>query len=129
MSYGAMIAVQAATAAKKERARIIDAFRLQQATSPEWARPLDELGIPMSDRSLATYIRAGVIRGVDTRGRLAVMGHEDTRIGAYYLDESAYIEYRDRSEVGSPGARKAMIWLAVVLLLLLFPLLFLAVAR
>ncbi len=72
MSYAVMIAVQAATAAKKERARIIDAFRLQQATSPERARPLDELGIPMSDRSLATYIRAGVIRGVDTRGRLAV---------------------------------------------------------
>ena len=129
MPYAAMIAVQAANAAKKERQRIIDAFRLQGATSSERARPLAELGIPMSDSALAAFIRAGVIRGVDTRGRPAVMGHEDARIGAYYLDENAYIEHRDRSEAGSPGARKAMMWLAIVLLLLLVPLLFLAVAR
>jgi len=129
MSYAAMIAVQAAHAAKKERQRIIDSFRLQGATSPESARPLAELGIPMSDSALATYIRAGVIRGVDTRGRPAVTGHEDARIGAYYLDESAYIEHRDRSETGSPGARRSMMWIAIVLFVLLVPLLFLAVAR
>ena len=129
MSYAALIAVQAANAAKKERSRIIDAFRLQDATSPDRARPLDELGIPMSDRALATYIRAGVIRGVDTRGRPAVIGHEDARIGAYYLDESAYIEHRNSSETGSPAARRAMVWIAIVLFAILVPLLFLAVAR
>ena len=129
MSYAALIAVQAANAAKKERERIIDAFRLQHATSPDRARPLAELGIPISDSALATYIRADVIRGVDSRGRPAVMGHEDARIGAYYLDESAYIEYRDRKGSGSPAARKAIIWVAIVLLLILFPLLFLAIAR
>ena len=129
MSYGAIIAVQAAAAQQRALERIIDAFRLQDATSVERARPLAELGIPMSDGALAEYIRAGVIRGIDTRGRPAVIGHEDAKIGAYYLDESAYIEHRDRKASGSSGARKAMVWLAIALLLILFPLLFLVVAR
>jgi hypothetical protein len=45
MAHGAMIAVHAAHAAAQAQARVLDAFRVRNATAPERALPLAELGL------------------------------------------------------------------------------------
>jgi hypothetical protein len=124
-----MIVIHAAQAAAKARLKVFDAFRLRGATAPERARPLSELGISPDDSVLSALLGSGVIRGIDHRGRPAVIGHEDTRIEKYYLDEGAYISERDRSKGLSKGARAVVLVLGIVLALLVIPLLFLRIQR
>ena len=101
MSIGTMIAINAAQAAAQARARVLDAFRLRGATAPDRARPLAELGIGSDDRALAPLLVKGVVRAVDERGRPAVLGHEESRIAGYYLDEAAWIADRERTTRGN----------------------------
>ncbi len=126
MTHGAMIAVSAAKAAAKSRARVIDAFRICGATAPERARPLAQLGLASDDRALVACIASGVIRGVDPRGRPAIIGYEHSRIEGYYLDEGAYMAERDRGGGGLRRSRVALVIVAILLVLLLLPLVFLA---
>lgn len=125
MATSAILAAHAAKAAATARTRILDAFRVRGATAPERALPLLELGLAIDDRYLAEFIRSGIIRGVDSRDR-PVVGYELTRIGGYYLDEHAFIAERERTG-GEPDRRrrKALLVVALVLVALLFPLIFL----
>ena len=124
-----MIAINAAASAAKARTRVIDAFRLRGATAPERARPLAELGLASDDRALGAYIASGVIRGVDPRGRPAVIGYEHSRIEGYYLDEGAYMAERDRGGGGLRRSRVLLVIVGILLVLLVLPLVFLAIQR
>ena len=98
MTHGAMIAIHAASvaaAAAKARTQVLDTFRLQDATRPERARPLAEVGLSIDDNAVRELISTGVIRGVDSRGRLTILGDSIDRVDGYYLDEQAYIAHRD----------------------------------
>ena len=130
MATTAVIMAHAAKAAATARTRILDAFRLRDATAPERALPLAELGLAVDDKYLAEFIRSGVIRGVDSRDRPTVIGYEHVRIGGYFLDERVYIAERDRHDRGGTGRQRRvvlaiMFWLIVVLI----PLLFLVINR
>ena len=124
MAHTALIVAHAASVAAKARTRILDSFRLRDATSAERALPLAEFGFPASDRELAAFIKAGVIRGVDDRGRPTVIGYENARVAGYYLDEAAYIAERDRK--ARSGSRAAVLAIVIALVIALIPLLFLA---
>jgi hypothetical protein len=130
MATTAIIAAHAAKAATTARTRILDAFRLRDATAPERALPLAELGLAVDDRYLAEYIRSGVIRGVDSRDRPAVIGYEHVRIGGYFLDERACIAERDR-HAGAGTSRQRRIALALLfwMFVILLPLVFLVIRR
>jgi hypothetical protein len=123
MANAALIGAHAARVAAKERERVVDAFRLRGATAPERAVRLNELGLASDRKALVSFIAAGVVRGVDSRGRPTVIGHEDSQAETYYLDEGAYIAARDRRS-GSKAEAVAIV-LAIILLVLLVPLLFL----
>ncbi len=58
-------------------------------------RPLVALGLASSDSALGGLIKAGVVRGVDSRGRPTVLGDGLDRVASYYLDEPAYVAHRD----------------------------------
>lgn len=106
---GALIAAHAANAAAaKSREKVLDAFRMQGATAPERARPLAELGLPNDEKAFGTFIAAGVIRGVDSRGRPTVIGDAVNRTVAYYLDEPAFVAQRDQ-KTGGPQRRVILI--------------------
>ena len=117
MTHGVMIAVHAAAAAARERTRVLDAFRLNDATAPERARPLDELGLAADDRATADLVQSGVIRGVDARGRPTVLGDEFARPKAFYLDEASAIVDRDRG-FGNPRRRKLLLLITLGLAVL-----------
>lgn len=119
-----MVAVHAAQAAAKAREKVVDAFRLRGATAAERALPLNELGLASDDRVVGALVESGVVRGVDRRGRPAVIGYEESRVEGYYLDEAAVISARDRASGSS--TRVAVIVLGIVAVLILLPLLFLA---
>ena len=94
-----MIAIHAATAAaaaEKAKTRVLDCFRTHDTTAPDRARTLRDLGLADDDSAIGELIAAGVIRGVDSRGRLTVLGDSIDRVAGYYLDEPAYISHRDR---------------------------------
>lgn len=114
---GAMIAVHAAAAAEAARAKIVDAFRLKGATDPERAVPLDQLGVTIEEKALGEYINSGVIRGVDSRGRLTVIGDELRQPRAYYFDEAIFLASRDNKKQ-SAQVRTLLIGLALALCLL-----------
>ena len=112
---GAMIAVHAANAAAaKSREKVLDAFRMQGATAPERARSLAELGVANDDKAFGKFVAAGVIRGVDSRGRPTVIGDAVNRTVAYYLDEPAFVAQRDQKTGGSQ--RRALLIMLIVLL-------------
>lgn len=111
---GAMIAIHAAVAANAARAKIADAFRLKDATAPERAVPLDELGVAIDENVLGEFIESGVIRGVDSRGRLTVIGDELRSPKAYYFDEVTFLAARDNRKQGAQ-ARSVLIALAIAL--------------
>ena len=115
MTHGAMIAVHAAAAAARAHTKVLDAFRVNGATAPERARPLAELGLSDSDRSLGKCIATGVVRGVDARGRPTVLGYETAHVAGYYLDEAAYVARRDRR----PSRRKRLVLVAIAVSLML----------
>ena len=114
---GAMIAVHAAVAANAARAKIADAFRLKDATAPERAVPLDQLGVAIDEKVLGEFIDSGVIRGVDSRGRLTVIGDELRLPKAYYFDEVTFLASRDGKKQ-SAQVRPVLIALAIALGLL-----------
>ena len=112
---GALIAAHAANAAAaKSRQKVLDAFRMQGATAPERARPLAELGVASDDKAFGKFVAAGVIRGVDSRGRPTVIGDAVNRTVAYYLDEPAFVAQRDRT-TGSSQRRAVLIMLTVLI--------------
>lgn len=111
---GAMIAVHAAVAANAARAKIADAFRIKGATAPERAVPLDQLGVTIDEKILREFIDSGVIRGVDSRGRLTVIGDELRSPKAYYFDEVTFLAGRDNKKQ-SAQVRSLLIGLAIVL--------------
>lgn len=71
----------AAAAKRKRRERIVDSFRLADATAPERSRSLAELGLAQ-EGELDELMRAGVI----------CTGSQKS---TWYLDEAAYIALRD----------------------------------
>ena len=110
MNPGTMVAIHAATAAaaaEKARTRVLDCFRTNDATAPDRARTLRELGLAARDTPVGELISAGVVRGVDSRGRLTVIGDSIDRVVGYYLDEPAYIAHRDRK--ASVDTRKSVV--------------------
>jgi hypothetical protein len=113
MALASMIAVNAAVAAENQRRRVLDAFRVHGATAPERALPLADLGLAHGDNAFAEFLKVGVIRGVDPRGRPAILGYEDSRIAGYYLDEPTYIAHRDGKK--SKDAKLALIILGITL--------------
>jgi len=95
MSGGAVVA--AAAAAHQRRVRVIlDAFRLADATAPERARSLDQLGV-VPHAEVDELTRAGV---------LCPGPHGAT----WFLSERAYIAHRD-----ARAMRARTVALAVVL--------------
>ena len=114
---GAMIAVQAAVAANAAREKIADAFRVKGATAPERAVPLDKLGVTIDEKVFGEFIDCGVIRGVDSRGRLTVIGDYVRQPKAYYFDEATFLASRD-NEKQSAQVRSVLIGLALALGLL-----------
>ncbi len=119
MNPGVMVAIHAATtaaAAAKAKTEALDAFRLRGATAPERACRLPELGLAADNHALNELIQTGVIRGVDSRNRLTVLGDSVDRVAGYYLDEAAYIAHRDGK---NKTTRKESVWIAVILLLAL----------
>jgi hypothetical protein len=121
---GALIAAHAANAAAaKSREKVLDAFRMQGATAPERARPLAELGLPNDEKAFGTFVAAGVIRGVDSRGRPTVIGDAVNRTVAYYLDEPAFVAQRDQKT----GGRQRRVILIVLLVFLAINILMLGV--
>jgi hypothetical protein len=109
----AMIAVHAAVAANAARAKIADAFRLKDATAPERAVPLDQLGVTIDEKVLGEFIDSGVIRGVDSRGRLTVIGDELRSPKAYYFDEVTFLASRDNKKQSAQVRRSLLIGLAI----------------
>lgn len=98
MTHGAMVAIHAATAAAaaaKAKTDVLDAFRVRDATAADRARTLADVGLSIDNKAVQELISAGVIRGVDSRGRLTVLGDSIDRVVGYYLDEPAYITHRD----------------------------------
>ena len=112
MTHAAMLAVHAAAAAARERTRVLDAFRINDATAPERARPLAELGLAADDRAMADLVQSGVIRGVDARGRPTVLGDQFARPSAFYLDEGSAIVDRNRG-FGNPRRRKLVLAITI----------------
>ena len=104
MNPGVMIAIHAAAAAEKAKTQVLDAFRVHGATAPDRVCTLADLGLTDNEDAVAKLISAGVIRGVDSRGRLTVLGDSIDRVAGYYLDEPAFIALRDGA--ASSGARK-----------------------
>ena len=114
---GAMIAIHAAAAANAAREKIADEFRVRGATAPERAIPLDQLGVTIDDNVLREFIDSGVLRGVDSRGRLTVIGDELRPPKAYYFDEVTFLARRDGKKQ-SAQVRSVLIALAIALGLL-----------
>src|SRR5688572_33505249 len=116
MNHGAMVAIHAATtaaAAAKARTQVLDAFRMRDATAPGRARTLAEVGV-RDEHALRALIEAGVVRGVDSRGRLTVLGDSVDRVEGYYLDEAAYIAHRDGTD--RKASRKAAVVVVCILI-------------
>ena len=75
-------------------------IRTHDATAPTRARRLADIGLA-GDDAVARLIQDGVIRPVDSRGRLTVLGDSIDRVAGYYLDEAAYIVNRDGADRAS----------------------------
>jgi hypothetical protein len=128
MNPGVMIAIHAA-AAQKAKCDALDAFRIHGATAPERARPLRELGFSGGNTAVAELIASGVIRGVDSRGRLTVLGDTIDRVDGYYLDEVAFIANRDGTGRASRGKRLRWVMGALALVAVGAAIAFSAIAR
>jgi hypothetical protein len=116
MNPGVMVAIHAAAAAQKAKTDALDAFRVHGATAAERARPLRDLGLTLETDAVAKLIESGVVRGVDSRGRLTVLGDSIDRVEGYYLDEVAFIANRDGTDrrTNSSAVKWVICSLAVV---------------
>ncbi|HET9424003.1 MAG TPA: hypothetical protein VFO55_01425 [Gemmatimonadaceae bacterium] len=103
MTVGAGATVALLAAAKEQRRQeVMDGFRLADATSPDRARRIEEIGI-------ANYAEAEELlaQGVLVAGR---------REGTFWLSEPGYIAYRQRN--ASKGKVVALVIVSMVLLIL-----------
>jgi hypothetical protein len=114
MNPAVMIAIHAAAAAEKARTQVLDAFRTNGATAPDRMRSLPELHLTEHDKALSELVSAGIVRGVDARGRLMVLGDSVDRVAGYYLDEPAYVAHRAQQ---SARSRKQAVWTVCTLVL------------
>ncbi len=115
MNPGAWVAIHAATtaaAAQKAKTRVLDCFRSHDATAPDRARALPELGLAEDDKAVSELLSAGVVRGVDSRGRPTVIGDSIDRVSGYYLDEVAFITLRDAKN--RPSSRGTVVAVFIV---------------
>ena len=95
--------VAAAAAARRERMqRVLDRFRIADATAPERARTLMSLGMAES-AELTHLIDSGVV----------VAGRAE---GSWYLNEGAYVAHRDARRV---HIRRRMVILVACLVFIL----------
>lgn len=117
MNHGAMIAIRAAAAAAKARTEVLDTFRLKDATAPDRARALHDLGLPLDSRALRELFESGVLRGVDSRGRPLIEGGMAGAGDRFYLDEAAFVARRDGA--GGGMRRRQLIAVAAALGVLL----------
>ena len=109
-STTSIIAVVAAAHARRLR-ETMDAFRLADATAPERAKPLEEIGARHQHE-------------IDTLARDGILVQEPGG-GGWWLSERAYITRRDRQP---KRAVKAVLAVVIVLLLVIMVTLF-ATAR
>ncbi len=85
MTSGAVVVAAAAAARRRRLQRVLDSFRIADATAPERARTLPSLGI--ADSAELTHL---VESGVVNAGRAQ---------GSWYLNEGAYVAHRDAKRV------------------------------
>ena len=97
---GAVVAAVAAARARRVR-DVMDAFRLADATAPERARSLDEIGIA-APAEVAMLSEAGIVV-------------QDPRSGGWWLSEQAYIAYRDQQP--KKAIRVLLVFIAVALVI------------
>ena len=109
-STSGVVAVVAAAHARRIR-ETMDAFRLADATAPERARPLAEIGA-RHQHEIDTLARDGILV-------------QEPGAGGWWLSERAYITHRDRQP---KRAVKAVLAVVIVLLLVVMVTLF-ATAR
>lgn len=100
MSGGAVIAAMAAARAQRVR-EVLDAFRLADATAPDRARSLDEIGIA-APAEVAMLSEAGIVL-------------QDPRTGGWWLSERAYVAHRDREP--KKAVRVLLVLVAITLLI------------
>jgi hypothetical protein len=86
MGAGAIAAVAAAGAAQRDVERTLECFRVADATAPDRARSLDQLGL-VGGRGVNHLFAAGVILPGPTAGTV-------------YLSEVAYAAFRRRRQRG-----------------------------
>jgi hypothetical protein len=86
MGAGAIAAAAAAGAAQREVERTLECFRVADATAPDRARSLDQLGL-VGSRGVDRLFAAGVILPGPTTGTV-------------YLSEVAYAAFRRRRRRG-----------------------------
>ena len=98
MAGGAVVAAMAAARAQRVR-DVMDAFRLADATAPDRALSLDEIGIA-APAEVAMLSEAGIVI-------------QDPRTGGWWLSERAYVAHRDQQP------KKAVRTLLVVVLVTL----------
>ena len=111
MGAGAVVAA-AAAAKRKRRERIVDGFRLTDATSPDRSRSLAEMGLAQ-DNELDELMRAGVICAGRQRS-------------TWYLNEAAFIALRDAR---SPQALRILLVVVLALVAVLVGVLSFRTAR
>jgi hypothetical protein len=81
MNGGAYVAIAASVRARLTQ-KVIDAFRLADATAPDRARSFEELGVDPRQSIVDDLVRRSVL----AHGR---------RQGTFYVDERGYIAHRD----------------------------------
>jgi hypothetical protein len=97
---GAVIAAVAAARARRVR-DVMDAFRLADATAPDRARSLDEIGIT-APAEVAMLSEAGIVV-------------QDPRTGAWWLSEHAYVAHRDQQP--KKAIRVLLVFIAIALVI------------
>lgn len=95
---GAVIAAMAAARARRVR-DVMDAFRLADATAPDRALSLDEIGIA-APAEVAMLSEAGIVV-------------QDPRTGGWWLSERAYIAHRDQQP--KKAVRVLLVFVAIML--------------
>jgi hypothetical protein len=99
MNGGAVVAI-AASARMRRMQRVVDAFRLADATAPERARSFEEIGIDPRQSIVDDLVRRDVL----APGRKG---------GTFFVDERGYIAHREQRR---RRARLAMVLVVVIAL-------------
>ena len=99
MAGGAVVAMAAARARRVRD--VMDAFRLADATAPDRALSLDEIGIA-APAEVAMLSEAGIVV-------------QDPRTGGWWLNERAYIAHRDQQP--KKAIRVLLVFIAIALVI------------